>query len=362
MNIIKNIEKSVYRINTANGSGTGFYSLQDHVVVTNYHVVSGCLSVSVEGQDRNRYLAKVVYINQGKDIAFLQVENLPKPVETIRIKHNNETISRDKVLVLGYPYGMPFTVTEGIVSNPRQVIDGRNFIQTDAAINPGNSGGPVINEKGELVGIVTSKFSDADNMGFAIPMETLREELEIVSELSGKFTLGCPSCNGLIEEKTEYCPNCGNDIDEKLFEENPLSDFSLKVEEAITKLDLDPVLTRSGRERWYFHQGSAEIRMFVYDNNYLFATSPLNDLPRKKLAEVYEYILTADIGKHRLSISNNQIFLSYRIHISDLYSENKEEFLEDIAQLALKADDLDDMFVTNFGAKMTQYSKQLQNF
>ncbi|UNY98600.1 trypsin-like peptidase domain-containing protein [Zhouia spongiae] len=357
MSVLKSIESSVYRINTANGSGTGFYSLQDNVVVTNYHVVSGCLRVSIEGQDKNRYLAKVVYINQGKDIAFLQAEDLPEPAGIIRTNHDNETASRDKVLVLGYPYGMPFTVTEGIVSNPRQIIDGSNFIQTDAAINPGNSGGPVINEKGELVGIVTSKFTNADNMGFAIPTKTLREELEIVSELSGEFTIACTSCNNLIEEKTDYCPNCGNDIDEKLFEENQISDFSSKVEEAIKRLNVDPVLARTGRERWYFHQGSAEIRMFVYDNNYLFATSPLNDLPRKNLAEVYEYILTADMGKHRLSISNNQIFLSYRIHISDLYSENKEEFLEDIAQLAIKADDLDDMFVNDFGAKMTHYSK-----
>lgn len=357
MSIIKNIENSIYRINTANGSGTGFYSLQNNIIVTNYHVVSGCLTVSIEGQNKDRYLAKVIYVNQGKDIAFLQAEDLPKPTETILTNHNNETTSRDKVLVLGYPYGMPFTVTEGIVSNPRQIIDGNNFIQTDAAINPGNSGGPVINEKGELVGIVTSKFTDADNIGFAIPKETLYEELEIVNELTGEFTIGCTSCNSLIEEKTAYCPNCGNDIDEKLFEESPLSDFSLKVEEAIQKLDLDPVLARSGRERWCFHQGSAEIRMFVYDNNYLFATSPLNNLPHKNLAELYEYILTADTGKHRLSISDNQIFLSFRMHISDLYSENKDEILEDIAQLAMKADDLDDMFVNDFGAKMTHYSK-----
>jgi hypothetical protein len=252
---------------------------------------------------------------------------------------------------------MPFTVTEGIVSNSKQIIDGSNYIQTDAAINPGNSGGPIINEKGELIGIVTSKFTEADNMGFAIPVETLREELEIVSELSTTLTVGCYSCNGLIAEKASYCPNCGNDIDEKIFAKNLLSDFSLKVEEAVTKLNINPVLARSGRERWYFHQGSAEIRMFVYDNNYLFATSPLNDLPRKNLAELYEYILTADTGKHRLSISDNQIFLSYRIHISDLYSESKDEFLEDIAQLATKADDLDDMFVNDFGAKMTHYSK-----
>jgi len=354
---MKNIKNSIYKINTANGSGTGFYSLEDNIIITNFHVVAGSQNVSIEDQNKQRYLAKVVYVNQGKDIAFLKAENLPKPTETVLTNHNNETASRDKVLVLGFPYGMPFTVTEGIISNPKQIIDGSHFIQTDAAINPGNSGGPIINEKGELIGIVTSKFSDADNMGFAIPIETLREELEIVSELTSDFTVGCYSCNGLIEEKTNHCPNCGKDIDERIFAESPLSDFSQKVEEALSKLNLNPVLARAGRERWFFHQGSAEVRMFVYNNNYLFATSPLNDLPRKNLAKLYEYILTADTGKHRLSISDNQIYLSYRIHVSDLYSESKDEILEDIAQLATKADDLDDMFVNDFGAKMTQYSK-----
>lgn len=352
-----NIESSVYKINTANGTGTGFYNHDNDIIITNYHVVAGCHTVSLEGKDKNRYLTQVLYINPGKDIAFLRANNLPKPVGAVLLNHSTVSQTRDKVIVLGYPYGMPFTVTEGIVSNPRQSIGGSYYIQTDAAINPGNSGGPVINEKGELMGIVTSKFSDADNMGFAIPLETLREELEIVSELSNTFTLGCSNCGGLIEEKTDYCPNCGTNVDEKLFEELTLSDFSLKVEEAISKLDINPVLARSGRERWYFHQGSAEIRMFVYDNNYLFATSPLNELPRANLSEVYEYILTADTEEHRLSISDNQIFLSYRVHISDLYSDKKEDILEGIAQLATKADELDNRFVNDFGAKMTPYSK-----
>ncbi|BCY28941.1 trypsin-like peptidase domain-containing protein [Flavobacterium okayamense] len=357
MNTFNKIENSIYRINTANGSGTGFYSQKEDVIITNYHVVAGSKEVSIEGQDKNRYIAQVIFINPGKDIAFLRAENYPKPIETIAIENAIATLARDKVMVLGYPYGMPFTVTEGIVSNAKQIVDGRNYIQTDAAINPGNSGGPIVNEKGELIGIVTSKFSNADNIGFAIPVETLLEELEIVSELNNNLTLGCHSCNGLIQEKTNYCPNCGSDVDEKLFEENPLSDFSQKVEEAISKLNIKPVLARTGRERWYFHQGSAEIRMFVYDNNYLFATSPLNDLPRTNLEAIYEYILTTDTGKHRLSISDNQIFLSYRIHISDLYSDAKEEILNDIAELAVKADHFDDLFVNDFGAKMTNYSK-----
>jgi hypothetical protein len=354
---MNNMESSVYKINTANGTGTGFYHKENDIVITNYHVVSGCHTISLEGKDKNRYLTKVLYVNPGKDIAFLRAENLPEPTATVKLNHATVSQTRDRVIVLGYPYGMPFTVTEGIVSNPRQSIGGSHFIQTDAAINPGNSGGPVINEKGELMGMVTSKFSDADNMGFAIPLETLKEELRVVLDLSNEFTLGCANCGGLIHEKTDYCPHCGSHIDEKLFDEITLSDFSLKVEEAISKLNINPVLARSGRERWYFHQGSAQIRMFVYDNNYLFATSPLNNLPHKNLEAVYEYILTANTGPHRLSISDNQIYLSYRIHISDLYSDHSDEILENLAELATKSDELDNRFVNDFGAEMTHYSK-----
>ena len=151
MSIIKNIENSIYRINTAYGSGTGFYSSENDVIITNHHVVAGSLTVSIEGQDKNRNLATVVYVNPGKDIAFLKVNDLPKPIQTVLTNHNTETNSRDKVLVLGYPFGMPFTITEGIVSNPKQIIGGSDFIQTDGAINPGNSGGPVINENGQVL-------------------------------------------------------------------------------------------------------------------------------------------------------------------------------------------------------------------
>ncbi|MEB2777366.1 trypsin-like peptidase domain-containing protein [Algoriphagus sp. D3-2-R+10] len=357
MDILQNISNSVYKINTAFGSGTGFYSAQDGVIVTNYHVVSGSLTVCVEDGKKNRYLAKVIFANPGKDIAFLKAEALPVPIQSVLTKHTTGVSTRDNLLVLGFPYGMPFTVTEGTVSNPRQTIGGRDFIQTDAAINPGNSGGPVVNEKGELLGIVTAKFAQADNMGFAIPMETLREELEIIDQLSSDFSLGCTSCNSLIMEKAGYCPNCGVDMDESLFDESPLSDFSVKVEKAIHKLGINPVLARTGNEYWKFHLGSAEIRMFVYDNNYLFATSSLNELPRKNLGEIYEYIMAADTGEHRLSISDNQIFLSYRIHISDLYSQYAGQVLDNLSQLAAKADEMDNMFVNDFGAEMTKYSR-----
>ena len=76
------------------------------------------------------------------------------------------TIGR-KVYVAGYPYGMPFTITEGSVSSPKQLMDGK-YIQTDAAVNPGNSGGPILDEDNRVVGVTVSKFTQADNMGFGI--------------------------------------------------------------------------------------------------------------------------------------------------------------------------------------------------
>ncbi|WP_271766651.1 trypsin-like peptidase domain-containing protein [Aquimarina algiphila] len=358
MSISKKIQDSIYRINTSQGTGTGFYNTEHNIIITNYHVIEGNTLVSIEDQEKNRYLANVMYINSGKDLAFLKPKDLPTPINTVTASQNNETFTGDKVLVLGYPYGMPFTVTEGIVSNPHQIMNGSNFIQTDAAVNPGNSGGPIINSAGDLVGVVTSKFTNADNMGFAIPMGTLHEELSIVPELqSNTLTMACHSCNGLIAEKTNYCPNCGTDINEKMFDDTPLSEFSVKVEQAIAKLGISPVLARSGNEYWTFHQGSALIKVYVCESNYLFASSALNDLPRTNLDKLYQYILTEDTGVYQLSISQNKIYLSYRIHISDLYTENELEILENLARLAKKADELDDVFVNNFGAKMTHLSK-----
>ncbi len=360
MNVIKQLEKSIYRINTASGSGTGFYDAEHDLVITNYHVVEGALEVSVEDADKNRLLAKVVFINPSKDIAFLKVDGKLNPERSVTITHGKECYVKDTVLALGYPYGMPFTVTEGIVSNPKQMLSDGIFIQTDAAINPGNSGGPVIDQEGNLVGIATRKFTDADNVGFAIPVCTLHEELELANEISlTGISVGCPSCGGLIEEETDYCPVCGSDMDSGYFKAKPLTELAIILEKAITQMDINPVLARGGVEYWNFHKGSANIRLFIHANNYICATSPLNKLPRTKLAELYEYLLTEDVSPYRLSVSNGQIFISYIIHISDIYSSHQDKILKEIAEMAQKADDLDDLFVNDFGAPMTLYSKSV---
>lgn len=105
---------------------------------------------------------------------------------------------------------MPFTATEGTVSSPKQLMDDSYYIQTDAAVNPGNSGGPMFNQNGEVVAITTSKLTNADNMGFGIPIASLCTLLEQISELDrNNFNIQCNSCEEFISEEDEYCPSCG---------------------------------------------------------------------------------------------------------------------------------------------------------
>jgi len=216
---------------------------------------------------------------------------------------------------------------------------------------------PVI-DKGELVGITTSKFQDADNMGFAIPTEVLSEQFPFLGENpEEKFSMKCPSCDSLIIDKVEWCDNCGNEIDTRYFEVAPLSDLASFVEGALSKLDINPVLARMGTEYWKFHQGSSQIRIFVYNRSYLYATSPLNNLPKKNLKEIFDYLLKDNVAPYKLGLDGNQIFIAYRIHISDIFSAHAPQIEENLKNLALKADDLDDFFVNEYGCEMTSYSK-----
>jgi serine protease Do len=351
------LKKAVFKINTASGSGSGFYLKQPNIFVTNYHVIEGNKTVSIEDQRQDRYLANVVYINPEADIAFLHCDAHQPPAD-IPFDHLEEVHSRDKVFVLGYPFGMPYTITEGIVSNENQLLDGQRYIQTDAAVNPGNSGGPVVNTNGLLVGITTAKFTEADNVGFAIPAKIVQEELDTFAQNTAHhFSLKCQSCKSLIYEKTDYCPNCGADIDEKIFDDKEISKLSKFVETAIQEMGMNPVLTRSGMEYWEFHHGSALVRIFVFDKNYLYATSPMNKLPAANLEQLLIYLLSNPVPPYQLGIYQNHIYLSYRVRMSDVFSANSTEIRKNLSDLIVKANEMDDFFVHTFGCEKTTYSR-----
>ena len=115
----QNIYKLVYKVTHAGGSGSCFYLKSYNLFVTNYHVVNGFHTVAIHDNDRNPYLAKVVLVNPSLDIALLAVDADFSALPELSLAADDSLAIGGKVSVAGYPYGMPFTVTEGSVSSPK---------------------------------------------------------------------------------------------------------------------------------------------------------------------------------------------------------------------------------------------------
>ena len=176
------------------GVGSGFIVDADGTILTNYHVVDGAQKVSVTLSDGQRYDAKVIGSDQKSDIAVIKIDAGRKlPVAPLGDSDNLEV--GEWVMAIGNPFGLDHTVTSGIVSaKGRNIGQGPydNFIQTDASINPGNSGGPLINLRGEVVGINSAIFSQSGGnigIGFAIPSNAVKELLPQLRD-KGKVVRG----------------------------------------------------------------------------------------------------------------------------------------------------------------------------
>lgn len=356
-----NIYDAVFKVNHAEGSGSCFFLKQYGIFVTNYHVIEGFREVGIQDNNKNSSLARVILANPSIDIALLWSEDDFSSLPEIKISDQEEIKIGQKINVAGYPYGMPFSLTEGTVSSPKQLMDNNYFIQTDAAVNPGNSGGPMFDDKNELVAITVSKLKDADNMGFGIPVAALKKILKHVGELDKtKFNVQCNSCDEFISDKVEYCPSCGSKLPDKVFNHRELTDLAVFCEEAISNLGINPILAREGFEYWKFYKGSSEIRMFIFERSYLYCTSPINILPKKDLEPVLTYMLSDQISPYQMGLDENQIFITYRIYLYDIMSDNKhkEEIKKNITNLAIKADELGNFMVQKYGCELSQFSKK----
>ena len=353
-----NIYSLVFKVTHAGGSGSCFYLKSCDLFVTNYHVVEGFHSVAIHDANRNPYLARVVLVNATLDIALLAVDNDFSQLPSLSLADDDSLAIGGKIRVAGYPYGMPFTVTEGTVSAPKQLMGGQYYIQTDAAVNPGNSGGPIINDRDEVVGITVSKFTDADNMGFGIRVEYLRKVLDSIDGLErDRYQVQCESCDELISEPDEYCPSCGEQLPEGVFEERHRSPLAEFCESAIEQMGINPILARDGYEAWLFHKGSSEIRIFVCNGAYLFMVAPINLLPKKDVERVLDYMLSTDFNPYKMGIEGRQIYLMYRIHLSDITEQYEDAIRQNIVNFALRADDMDNMLVEQFGCEFSAYTK-----
>src|ERR1700739_1736131 len=179
------------------GMGSGVVISPDGYIVTNNHVIDGAVDIRVTTSNRRVLKAKLIGTDPLTDLAVLKV-NAPE-LASAPWGDSKEVRPGQTVLAFGNPYGFRFTVTRGIVSavnranpDPTNPSKPGEFIQTDAAINPGNSGGPLVDARGEVVGINTFLVSPSGSfsgMGFAIPTQIVRPTVETLIR-DGKVTHG----------------------------------------------------------------------------------------------------------------------------------------------------------------------------
>lgn len=158
------------------GVGSGFVIQSNGQILTNAHVVEGTDTVKVTLRDGRTFKGKVLGADSVTDVAVVKIEAQDLPIVSLG---NSSTLQPgERAIAIGNPLGLDNTVTEGIISAIGRssgevgVPDKRvNFIQTDAAINPGNSGGPLLNIKGEVIGVNTAIIQGAQGLGFAIPID-----------------------------------------------------------------------------------------------------------------------------------------------------------------------------------------------
>jgi S1-C subfamily serine protease len=208
------------------GQGSGFILNKDGLILTNNHVIENAQRVEVTLYDKHKYKATVVTVDKGHDLALLKI-NAPNLVPATLAETSTGLVVGQRVYAIGNPFGLSGTMTRGIISAIRSIRGGQNnpiedAIQTDASVNPGNSGGPLLNSRGEVIGITTMIASNgadqSSGIGFAIPINTAkavlddfakygrirRPTLDIVTVAIGPDVaeqIGLPSAPGILVER-----------------------------------------------------------------------------------------------------------------------------------------------------------------
>ena len=211
----------VYKYNNPTAHGSGVIYKSNGYIITNAHVVENIKNLTVVLNDGQSLAGKVLLSSTEADLAIVKIDKIG--LSPVKFAEKSTILSGKTAIAIGTPISLTMrnTVTKGIVSGCDVALPDSHYklIQTDAAINPGNSGGPLVNAKGELIGINSSKFvsTDIDNIGFAIPVDTVKHVISLY-EKYGRFTIpdlgfsfdesweakiGLPTKKGLTVKKSD---------------------------------------------------------------------------------------------------------------------------------------------------------------
>ncbi|TND09175.1 MAG: peptidase S1 and S6 chymotrypsin/Hap [Bacteroidetes bacterium] len=353
--IIEQYDKAIVQIATPTGTGTGFFLRDHNIIVTNRHVIDGNIDVVVSGKTFKKTLTQVLFRDPVHDLAFLRV---PENIDLAHVRlapRENLPRQGDTVVAIGHPYGLKYTATQGIVSKSDRVYNNVNYLQVDAAINPGNSGGPLINAEGQVVGVNTFIIANGDNLGFALPVKHLHETIEEYVPKAGRNSMRCNSCSVIVAEDEldgEYCPNCGNKINENEYKPKPYLPAGVRktIESILEKNGKDVRLTRIGANSWDIEEGSALIKIdYNTQNRFIYADATLCQLPKQNIAVIYEFLLRENykLDGMLFSINGQNIMLSLLVFDDDLTVDTGSILFGNLFKMA---DHYDNILIEQHGA------------
>ena len=178
--IIENSVKAVVTIKTDIGQGTGFIITEDGYLVTNAHLLSGGKTIESTNYEKEKISTELIGYNAEMDVALLKISG---EYNYLTLGNSDETQVGERVIAIGNPLGLQFSVTEGIVSGIHRpgINELEAYTQTDAALNPGNSGGPLINKDGKVIGINNFKLGSGESLGFALESNYIKDAINAIS-------------------------------------------------------------------------------------------------------------------------------------------------------------------------------------
>lgn len=240
----------------ATNAGTGVIYSSDGLIVTNFHVIENAEEITVTLPNKRSFKAQIVGTDPSSDLAVLKIQaNNLKP---IALGNSDELLIGEWVLAIGNPFELTSTVTAGIVSAKGRNINLvktqfpiESFIQTDAAINPGNSGGPLINTKGELIGINTAIMSNSgayNGYGFAIPVNIVKK---VVRDLLEYQVVQRSFYGGTVEDidenfaKSQQLENYFGVYISEIYPDGSLDKAKLELGDVILKVNQRDILSKA---------------------------------------------------------------------------------------------------------------------
>ena len=345
----------IYQVFTGTGTGSGFLIDATHLL-TNSHVVFPYREVAVEARDRTRIVGHVRRMHPKRDLAIVELSQ-PLSGQLLVLDDGAPLRPKQRVNIIGYPVGLPLSLTEGVISHPKQNLDEQQFVQTDAAINPGNSGGPMLDDKRRVVAVTTCKLESAESVGFGIPIADVRAFIDAFRGQTDDFGVVCPACDGLIVTATRYCPSCGLDVEDDhdiadIFDPRDPDPLNAFVESSLTTSGINPVLARHGHHNWSFYAGSAPIRVWCCCSEHLNFSSSLAQAPNSNLAPLFRHLLDAQHAPCFFDLYGSLIRLSLVVHTADIYTRASHAALaERIDAFIRKADASDDALINEYGCK-----------